>query len=117
MTMDANSHDSTGGSPESHAPHAAPHIMPMGQYMAVFAGLILLTTLTVALSFVEMHQAHLYVGLLIASAKAALVILFFMHVLHAHRLIWSAAIAAMLFLGILIVLTMSDYLARGWLNY
>jgi cytochrome c oxidase subunit 4 len=99
------------------APHDIPHVMPMGQYLAVFGGLIVLTLLTVALSFVELHQWHAYLGMAIASAKTALVILFFMHVLHSHRLIWSVIIAAMLWLSILMVLTLADNLTRAWLSY
>jgi len=98
-------------------PAPAPHIMPLANYYAVFAALIALTLLTVGLSFVEMHQWHVYLGMAIAATKAALVILFFMHVMHSHRLIWSVVIAAMLWLGILVVLTLTDYLTRGWLSY
>src|SRR5277367_3257025 len=93
----------------SHAtshPTPAPHIMSLANYYAVFAALIVLTVLTVALSFVEMHLWHVYLGMAIAATKAALVILFFMHVMHSHRLIWSVVIAAMLWLGILVVLTL-----------
>ena len=91
--------------------------MSMGNYLAVFGGLVVLTLLTVGLSFVELHQWHAWLGLAIASAKAALVILFFMHVLHSHRLIWSVIIAALLWLGILMVLTLADNLTRAWLSY
>jgi len=101
----------------SPPPHDTPHVMPIGNYLAVFGGLIVLTLLTVALSFVELHQWHAYVGMAIASAKAALVILFFMHVLHSHRLIWSVIIAAMLWLSILMVLTLADTVTRAWLSY
>lgn len=102
---------------ESDAPHDISHVMSMGNYLAVFGGLIVLTLLTVALSFVELHQWHAWLGLAIASAKAALVILFFMHVLHSHRLIWSVIIAALLWLSILMVLTLADNLTRAWLSY
>lgn len=93
------------------------HIMPIRNYLAVFVGLIALTLLTVALSFLDLHQWHAYVGIAIAAAKAALVILFFMHVLRGHRLIWSVIIAALLWLSILMVLTLADNLTRAWLSY
>ena len=53
------------------------------------------------------------VALLIAIAKALLVILFFMHVKYSPRLIWVFAGAAFVWLGILLVLSMSDYLTRN----
>ena len=87
-------------------------------YLAVFAALAALTVLTVAVSFVELHGAlHVGVALLIATAKALLVALFFMHVLYSKRLVWLVACAAILWLGILFALTFSDYISRNWLGY
>jgi caa(3)-type oxidase subunit IV len=45
------------------------------------------------------------------------VLLFFMHVIHATRLTWITIAASLYALGILIVLTLGDYLARPWLLY
>ena len=53
-------------------------------------------------------------ALIIATIKAVLVILFFMHVIHSTRLTWVVIIAAFLWLGVLFVLTFADYLTRGW---
>ena len=53
---------------------------------------------------------------LIAAAKAVLIGLFFMHLYYRHRLTWVVSIAALLWLGILLALTLSDYLWRGWLD-
>jgi cytochrome c oxidase subunit 4 len=103
--------------PPQPSAHVAPRTMPIGQYFGVFGALIALTLLTVALSFIELHQWHAYIGIAIAAGKAALVILFFMHVLHSHRLIWSVIIAALLWLSILMVLTLADNLTRAWLSY
>ena len=43
----------------------------------------------------------------IASIKAVLVILFFMHVIHSTRLTWVVVIGSFLWLGVLFVLTFS----------
>jgi cytochrome c oxidase subunit 4 len=83
----------------------------------VFAGLAALTLLTVAVSFAELGPLHTAVALLIATVKALLVALFFMHVLYSKRLIWVVAGAALLWLGILFTLTLSDYVSRNWLGY
>ena len=52
------------------------------------------------------------VALIIASAKAGLVFAFFMHLLYSHKLTWLFALGALFWLGILMGLSMSDYLTR-----
>ncbi len=89
----------------------------VGHYLVVFVALIVLTALTVALSFVELHSWHLIVGLLIATAKATLVGLFFMHMLDSGRLVWLAVGAGLFWICILIGLTLTDYLTRHLLVY
>jgi cytochrome c oxidase subunit 4 len=49
--------------------------------------------------------------------KALVVILWFMHVIHSPRLTWIVVIASFLWLGVLFVLTFSDYLTRHWNLY
>ena len=85
-------------------------------YYLVFAALIALTLLTVGVSFLHLGPTwHCIVGLAIASAKAALVLLIFMHVYYSSRLTWLVALGSLLWLSILIGLTMSDYVGRPWL--
>ncbi len=61
---------------------------PQRIYYAVFAALIGLTLLTVWLSLLDLGPWHGVVGLAIATCKASLVVLFFMHVLYSGRLVW-----------------------------
>ena len=91
----------------------AKHITSEKTYYLIFAALIGMTLLTVALSFVELGGLHLIVGLAIATTKAVLVALFFMHVRHSTRLTWLFVIAGFIWLGIMIDLTLSDYSTRG----
>jgi cytochrome c oxidase subunit 4 len=86
-------------------------------YYMVFAGLIALTLLTVSVSFVELGAWHTTVGVLIGAVKATLVVLFFMHLLHSSRSAWLAILAGLFWLGILMTLTLSDYLTRQVLAY
>jgi len=86
-------------------------------YLIVFAGLIALTGATIGLSYVDLGAWHGTVGLAIASSKATLVVLFFMHALYSPRLIWLVALAGIFWLGILLGLTLSDYSSRGWSVY
>jgi cytochrome c oxidase subunit 4 len=94
------------------------HITSETTYYIIFAALIALTLLTVGLSFLHLGEAmHLIVGLTIAITKAVLVILFFMHLLYSTRLSWVMFLSGLFWLGILLVLTLADYLSRGVLNY
>jgi cytochrome c oxidase subunit 4 len=90
------------------------HVAPKSMYLAVFAALIVGTGLTVAAAEVDLGPLNNIVMLLIACTKAALVILFFMHVRWATRLTWVVAVSGFFWLLILFGLTMQDYLTRGW---
>lgn len=83
-------------------------------YVCVFAGLLVLTALTVSVAFVDLGGLNNTVALLIASGKAWLVVAFFMHVRHGSALVKSTITAGCAWLAILIGLTMSDFLTRSW---
>lgn len=93
------------------------HIIPRRVYYMVFATLILLTLITVDVAFYNLGFLSLYVALTIATCKALLVIFYFMHVRYSSPLTWVFALGGFLWLVILIVLTMSDYLTRAWLAF
>src|SRR6266566_9457621 len=84
-------------------------------YVAVFAALVVLTLATVAVSYVDLGPASVVVALSIAFTKAVLVVLFFMHLRESSGLIWVVAGGGYFWLAILIALTMSDVMTRGWL--
>jgi cytochrome c oxidase subunit 4 len=88
-----------------------------GTYYRVFAGLIALTLLTVAISFLELGAWHTTVGVTIGVGKALLVVLFFMHLLHSPKVMWLAIASGLFWLGIMMTLTLTDYLARSFLAY
>jgi cytochrome c oxidase subunit 4 len=92
------------------------HVAPKSMYYAVFAALIVGTGLTVAAAFVDMGVLNNVVMLAIASIKALLVILFFMHVRWSTRLTWVVAASGFVWLIIMFGLTMTDYLSRGWVE-
>jgi cytochrome c oxidase subunit 4 len=92
----------------------AEHIVKPKTYLLVYAALLCLTALTVGASLIPMEwpALHLAVALAIGGVKAGLVILFFMHVLYSSKLIWLVALGGLLWLAILIVYTMNDYVHR-----
>jgi cytochrome c oxidase subunit IV len=89
-------------------------IVPIKVYAKVLAALLILTATTCGVSFIDMGKMNAVVAVAIAVAKASLVALVFMHLRYSRRLMWVVAVAGLFWLGILIALTMGDYLTRGW---
>lgn len=95
----------------------AEHIVPRRVYVLVWVALIILTWLTTFVATVDLGVMNPVVALVIACTKMLLVILFFMHVKYSTRLTWLIVLAAFFWFGIMITLTLNDYLARHFLNY
>ncbi len=91
------------------AHHAIP---PRKIYLLVFVTLLMLTLVTVDIAFYDAGWLNLYIALAIATCKALLVILFFMHVRYSGRLTWVFVGAGFFWLAILLVFTLADYLTR-----
>ena len=89
-------------------------VIPLRVYYLIFATLILMTLITVEVAFWNLGLLTFWVALSIASFKATLVVLYFMHVRYAHQVVWLFAAAGFVFLAILLVLTLNDPLTRGW---
>ena len=89
-------------------------IVPKRTYYAIFAALMALTAVTVGVAFIDLGLLNPVVALSIAVFKASLVVLFFMHLKYGSRMVWVVGGAAIFWLGILLVLLLSDYATRGW---
>ncbi|MBZ5618781.1 MAG: cytochrome C oxidase subunit IV family protein [Acidobacteriia bacterium] len=89
------------------------HIDSVKTYALVFAALIFLTVATTTVAFVDLGPFSVVVALVIAVCKMLLVALFFMHLRHSTRLTKLVVVGGLLWLGILLVLTMSDMVTRG----
>jgi cytochrome c oxidase subunit 4 len=88
---------------------------PLPTYFAVFIALLVGTGLTVFAATLDLGPFNAPVALTIATIKATLVALFFMHVWHAsEKLTKLVIISALFFLLLLLGLTMSDYATRLW---
>ena len=55
------------------------HVVPIPMLAAVFCTLLVLTLVTVAVTWIDLGNMNLYVALAIAGLKATLVVLYFMH--------------------------------------
>jgi cytochrome c oxidase subunit IV len=93
---------------------ARAHVPSTRSYYVIFGALLLCTYLTWQVAYFDLGALNTVVALTIAVFKAVLVVLFFMHVRHSSRLTWVVVLAGVFWLAILLLITMSDYLTRGW---
>jgi len=91
------------------------HVVPVRIYFTIFAMLLALTALTIFVSGIDLGPMNTVMALAIAVTKAMLVLLYFMHLRYSTRLTWLAISAGVIWLGILILFTMTDVLTRSWI--
>ena len=94
----------------------AQHIVPRQLYYRIFAALLGLTAITVGVAFINLGPFNTVLALAIAVGKAVLVVLFFMHVRYSSRLIWVYVAAGVFWLVLLLSLSLTDFLTRGWIR-
>ncbi len=100
---------------DPHDPHGGGHhILPLGIYWGVFFALVIGTLLTVWTATIDLGRMNVVVALVIASIKALLVILFFMHVKYSSKMVWLFAGAGFFWMILQILFTMQDYVSRSW---
>jgi len=96
------------------------HVVSPATYVIVLALLMLLLALTLTAAFFDfdriLHAPYwsMTIALLIAITKAVLIILIFMHVRYAGKITWAFAGAAFVWLGIMMTLSLSDYMTRQY---
>jgi cytochrome c oxidase subunit 4 len=88
------------------------HIVPPKVYVGIFASLMVLTAVTVAAAFVSLGPFNIVIALAIATLKATLVVLYFMHARYNPKRTQLVIISAVFWLAIMLALTMSDYASR-----
>jgi cytochrome c oxidase subunit 4 len=94
--------------------HADHHIVTPAVYSIVFATLLAFTGITVAAAFKNLGILNPIVALAIASTKAVVVILFFMHVKYQSKLVKLTVISGFFTFLVLITMTLTDYISRAW---
>jgi cytochrome c oxidase subunit 4 len=92
------------------------HADSVKTYMLVFVALLALTGITTAVAYVDLGPFSVVAALAIAVVKMLLVALFFMHLRHSTVLTRIVVVGGLFWLALLISLTMSDFVSRGWLN-
>ena len=90
------------------------HIIPSKIYYLIWIALMCLTVITAAVAFVDLGQFNTIVALAIATLKAVLVVLFFMHLKYSsERMTRVVVISAIFWLVLLLGLSLMDYGWRG----
>jgi len=88
---------------------------PLPKYFAVWGALLIGTLITYEAAKLDLGIFNAAVALIIATTKALLVALFFMHIKGAHeKLLKLVIISTIFFLMLLLVLSMADYGTRAW---
>jgi cytochrome c oxidase subunit 4 len=89
------------------------HIVSPGIYVAIFFALLLGTGLTVWAAFQNFAQFNIVIALGIASIKATLVVLYFMHARYSPKRTQLVIVCAIFWLAIMLALTLADYQTRN----
>lgn len=84
----------------------------MGRYVAVFAILMVLTGVTVWTARIDFGAWNIVIAMIIATVKAALVVLFFMHLWDEGPVNRLVFVVSVLFAGVLILFTFGDLMFR-----
>jgi|SRR5579872_2191923 cytochrome c oxidase subunit 4 len=93
--------------------HSTSKSSPLTTYFAVWAALLVGTFITYKAAFLDLGVFNAAVALIIATTKALLVVLFFMHLKGAsEKLLKLVVISTVFFLFILLALSMADYGTR-----
>jgi cytochrome c oxidase subunit 4 len=88
-------------------------VVPIGTYSLVFAALLAMLALTVAVAFLPLGGWGPVAAMSIAVAKATLIMLYFMHLRQEEGLVRVFAVSGVVWLLLLFTLLLSDYLTRA----
>lgn len=94
------------------------HIVSPKMYILIFTALVILTVTTVYAATVDLNEHYaglnVIVALVIATCKALLVVLFFMHAYYSTKRTQLIIIAGVFWLATMLFLTLGDYATRSW---
>ena len=93
------------------------HIVTKKQYALIFGILMVLTLATTAIGMLDLGRLNVVVALVIATIKALLVVLFFMHIYWSSKLNKLVVVSGLVWLALLLWLTLTDFFSRGWLPF
>src|ERR1700690_3903494 len=92
----------------THNAHATDAKAEARGYVLTLTALLILTMITVGASYIDFGQGNIVIALAIATVKATLVSLFFMHLAHDKPINGLIAVAGFIFLGLFLMFDMID---------
>lgn len=102
----ANGHAAAHGHDDDHG---LAHVLPVPFLLGVLFALLLLTVLTVSVTYVDLgHQGNLVVAMLVATVKASLVVAFFMHLAWDNKFHFLLFLSSVLFVILFLALATTD---------
>ena len=84
------------------------HVASMPTLIGTFLALVVLTVVTVAVAYVDLGEMSLFVALAIATVKASLVAMLFMHLLHDTGFNRLAFFGSFIFVALFVGVTLMD---------
>lgn len=93
---------------EKHAPHITSYI----NHLKILVFLIIMTSITITITVINLSTWTIAVALIIAAVKGAVVMAYFMHLKFETAIFRWFAIGVIVLLATVIFLTFSDYLFR-----
>lgn len=88
------------------------HIVPFKTYLNVIVALMILTVVTVLVSLVDFGIFNLIISMGIATAKASLVLMYFMHLKYDDKSYLVIFLTGVFFLVIIFIFCLFDILTR-----
>jgi cytochrome c oxidase subunit 4 len=93
-----------------------PAIKPRG-YVLTWAALLILALATTLIGYLDLGPFNTVIAIAIATAKAALIVAFFMQARYESKLIHIIIAGGIIWIIIMISNTIGDYFTRGWLPF
>ena|SRR5579875_2976669 len=92
-------------------------IVSRKKYALTWITLLILALTTTLIGFLDLGPFNMIIAITIATTKAALIAAIFMHALYEGKLVRIILSGGVLWILILITMTLSDYVSRGWLPF
>ena len=88
------------------------HHVPYSTYVNVWLLLMFLTAITVGAAYTDLKHLAIFTAILIATVKASLVVLYFMHIRFERRIFSYMLIGIFATYAVFLILTFADYSFR-----
>lgn len=94
------------------------HVHPTSTYVKIFVALVFFTLVTVGLSRIHLGEWNFFIAVVVATIKASMVAMYFMHLKDDNRFNVLIFVGSILFMGVFFIYTMNDTQYRGqWGDY